>query len=381
MTAVYDPIKFAGYVKEGLVISIGLVKRIELGPRQMTFGFDDRASDHLDMVFSFIEREYRAGGPVILGCLTDPESPLSSIDPQDILQTVFWLAEELKIHFFFSDRTIPPRQAKQALVKDPGCSLAVVTNQRVDEKAFAQAKTLAAGFFDDLPENPDQYAFSRYLVNRLESWHSRLSSYQIQAGQSGFPGGTQIRNSLVLTGRLLENKDSHSIILAFLKYKSRIPDLSENVQVLTDFYTRKLPFWSTFTGQMADFKSNLEAIRDNEKIYSVYLKLHNILTSPTPFDQIEKARRLLPELQDFHQQIELKKMESLRQSSLKETGKMIQKLITLFDTFETDDESRNRILHQLRGLNQRIGDSRRIEEINTLFNDAKDLFVDIIETL
>jgi hypothetical protein len=56
-------------------------------------------------------------------------------------------------------------------------------------------------------------------------------------------------------------------------------------------------------------------------------------------------------------------------------------LIGLFDTFEIDQEYRNHCLHELRILNKRIEKNGRIEEIDTLFNDAKDLFVDVIEEI
>jgi len=60
---------------------------------------------------------------------------------------------------------------------------------------------------------------------------------------------------------------------------------------------------------------------------------------------------------------------------------MISKMINLFDTFESDQEYRNHCLYELRALNKRIEKSGRIEEIDTLFNDAKDLFVDVIEEI
>ena len=60
---------------------------------------------------------------------------------------------------------------------------------------------------------------------------------------------------------------------------------------------------------------------------------------------------------------------------------MIRKLIGLFDTFECDQEYRNHWLYELRALSKRIEQTDRIEEINTLFNDVKDLFVDVIEEI
>ncbi|MDA3791382.1 MAG: hypothetical protein PF503_23145 [Desulfobacula sp.] len=44
------------------VISTILIKKVELEPRQMTFGFEDRMSKNMDTVFSFIEKEYQIGG-------------------------------------------------------------------------------------------------------------------------------------------------------------------------------------------------------------------------------------------------------------------------------------------------------------------------------
>jgi hypothetical protein len=39
------------------MISLVFIKKIELGPRQMTFGFEDRVSENLDSVFLFVEKK------------------------------------------------------------------------------------------------------------------------------------------------------------------------------------------------------------------------------------------------------------------------------------------------------------------------------------
>jgi len=96
---------------------------------------------------------------------------------------------------------------------------------------------------------------------------------------------------------------------------------------------------------------------------------------------VTEAERLLIDVQNFHERIERKKMELLRSNALVNTEKMIRKLINLFDTFESDQEYRNHCLHELRTLSKRIEETNRIEEINTLSDDAKDLFVDVIEDI
>ncbi|PIE63074.1 MAG: hypothetical protein CSA25_02045 [Desulfobacter postgatei] len=102
---------------------------------------------------------------------------------------------------------------------------------------------------------------------------------------------------------------------------------------------------------MEDFKQNMEMIRENEQIHSTYRKLKGILNNSYPFDQIETAEQLLPELKEFHHRIEREKTERFRKDCLEQINKMIHKLSTLFDTFNAEDTYRNNTLHELRILN------------------------------
>jgi len=364
------------------MIPIRFVKKIELGPRQMTLGFDDPGAMDLDVVYACIEKAYQAQGPVALHTLVAPQPPVPGTPgPPDILQAVFWLAEELKVHLYIADQPVSPFQAKQTLLKDADTTIDIVINHPVDQNRFALAKDLCKVFLPDLPEKPDQYTFSRAVANQLESWRTRLLGYQKYPGQPNLPGKTLVNNCLTLIDRLTEKKDSRTIIQAVVKYQSKIPELAGNVQVLSDFYVRKCSFWTTFTEQMEAFNQNMEMIRDNAQAHSIYRKLNGIRNASYPFDQIEKAEQLLPELKAFHNRIEQEKTERLRKDCLRQTDKMIRKLSTLFDTFDAEDTYRNDTLHELRTLRKKIGSCRDMKDIKTLFNDAKDLFVDIIEAM
>lgn len=365
------------------MIPIRLVKKIELGPRQMTFGFDDSNTVDLDFVYSFIEKEYQAKGPVALHRLVGSQSLVFRIPaPLDVVQAVFWLAEAFKLHLYIADRPVSTFQAKQALLKDADSAIDIVINQPVDQNRFARAKDAAKFFLPALPKDMDQYTFSRAAANELESWSTRLTAYQNNhADQPNVPGHSLINNCLLMIDRLLEKKDPHAVILAIVKYRSKIPKLADNIQMLSDFYTRKLSFWFTFTEQMEDFKQNEEMIRDNAQAHSIYRKLNVIRNHAHPFDQIAKAEQLLPELKNFHDRIKQEKTNRLRKECLEQTDKMIHKLAALFDTFDAEDEYRNNTLHELRALNKKIGACRKMEDIKTLFNDAKDLFVDTLESM
>lgn len=69
------------------MIPIRLVKKIELRPRQMTFGFDDSNSLDLDFVYAFIEKEYEAQGPVALHRIQRCQGPVCGHHRNDV---IFW---------------------------------------------------------------------------------------------------------------------------------------------------------------------------------------------------------------------------------------------------------------------------------------------------
>lgn len=189
------------------MIPTRLIKKIELAPRQMTFGFDDSNTINLDFVYSFIETEYQTQGAVSLQLLIASQTIISKIpEPFDLLQAVFWLAEALKIHLYVAGQPVSPFQAKQMLLKDVESTIDLVINQPVDQNRFARAKDVADIFLPSLPKDLDQYTFSRAVANELESWHTRLSSYRKHAGQPDLPGKAWINNCLALIDRLLEKK-------------------------------------------------------------------------------------------------------------------------------------------------------------------------------
>jgi hypothetical protein len=332
-------------------------------------------------VFSFIEKEYQVGGPVALDILISSATLLGDLSVPEILQTIFWLAEELKIHFFIKDHTYSPLQTKQMLIETPDTNVFVVINKQVDMRDFEQVKRNCISFLPTSLEGVDQYTFSRHLISELKIWQARLASYEPQAKLPFFPGSKEIKNGRVLLDKILEKQDSYSMILSCLKYQSRILQLAETMAVLTKFYNQRLPFWQGFIDQMQAFETNLTKIKTDKQIFSKYRRLSEIIESPYPYPMLIEVEGLLVDVQAFHQRVEREKMETRRSNALAKTDKMIKKLINLFDTFESDQEYRNHCLHELRILNKRIEISSRIEEIDTVFNDAKDLFVDVIEEI
>jgi hypothetical protein len=347
----------------------------------MVFGFEERITNNQDSVFLFIEKEVQAIGSIPLSELISSESPFKDISDLEILQIIFWLAEELKIHFTVNDHIIPPLQTKRMLIEKNDNKIFLVSNRQVDKQKFEQALDIGRSILPSLPDQVNQYAFSRHLVNALKDWQTKLKSYAPQAEQLFFPGEKEIKNSTILIARLLEKQDSYSIITSFMKYQSKIVQLSETVIKLTRFYTHNLSFWQMFIDRMAAFETSLKEIENDNTISIKYSRLSEILKSLAPYTLIAEAESLLPDVQAFHQCVEQKKMETMRSKAFDGVDKMVKKLISLFDTFKIDQEYRNNCLRGLRAWGKRIETCNDIDIITDLYNDAKDLFIDVIEEL
>ena len=274
-----------------------------------------------------------------------------------------------------------PLQTKHMLIENPDTNVFVVINKQLDIRSFEQVKRSCISFLPTLPEGVDQYTFSRHLISEMKIWQARLISYAPKAKLRFSPGSKEIKNGTVMLDKILEKQDSYSVIITGLKYQSRIVQLAETVAVLTKFYNQELPFWQMFIDQMKAFETNLTTIKNDKQIFPKYRRLSEIIKSSYPYPMPIEAERLLIDVRAFHQRVEHEKMKTLRSNAVAKTDKMIRKLISLFDTFESDQEYRNHCLHELRSLYKRIKKSSRIKEIDTLFNDTKDLFVDVIEEI
>ena len=347
----------------------------------MTFGFEERVLNNFKMIFSVIKNEYRSQGTVDLEMLVSSDKFSCDLSQLEILQTIFWLAEEMKIHFRVNKENRLPRAVKQILLENPGAPINIVTNKQVDTPIFQQVKKMGRTFLSDLPETFDQYVLSRCVVNELRKWHSRLISYEPRSKEKFFPGSKAIKNGLVLIERILEKQDSYSLLQSCFKYNIRIIQLSETMTLLTVFYTRQISFWEKLIDQMKSFEINLPEIKKNISVHSAFSRLLEIMESSHPYPLVTEAEELLPQVEKYHQELEQKKIKTFRKKSLEKIDRMINKLIGLFDTFECDPNYRNECLVAIRGLKMKIEAGSSIKLIQLRVNDAKDLFVDIIEEI
>ena len=87
-----------------------------------------------------------------------------------ILQNIFWLAQELKIHFRINKQSLDPYHVKKNLLENPDQQVEIVTNKSVDDLVFQNVpsifiKKLSGKNIIDTYD--DQYEFSRLLARTI----------------------------------------------------------------------------------------------------------------------------------------------------------------------------------------------------------------------
>lgn len=363
------------------MIPVRHIRKIELGPRQMTFGFEDGLSRHMDEAYNAVQLECESQGSAAMDGLMESCENMSGLGEIQLLQSLFWLAEESRIHFRIEDTPVSPAQTKQILLDRPETCVLIFVNRQADEGLFKEAGKIGAAILPEDPADMDQYEFSRAMLALFDKWQSRLESYAEKAENDNFPGKKDISAGLGFLEKLMLRKDSYSVIQNCYKYGTRITSTAEKIDVLTQFYSRDAAFWQELLDRMAQFKANMPQIKTNEAVYPQYRRLEEIIRLKSPYPYLEEARSAFESVLACHREIEQKKLDVSRKMAVAGVDKMVNKLIGLFDTFEIDTEYRNEMLIDLRGLIKEIETSRSIAHIERLQADAKDLFVEVIEEI
>lgn len=228
----------------------------------MTLGFDPVSSEEKEaLVLSCFLERMQATGEVFLEDLVTYAQTCHDFPEGDILQTVFWAAEEYKLHFRVHDRAVSPREARKALLDDPAVPVALADNRQADESLFQAAVEFFRALLPDFPgfvEN-DQYSFAQALRSLFRQWESALDALLGLSCQPFFPGKTLVLRHLNSLEHLLFRQDTSSLIVNSHDHQAAISQIHTDLTLLTGFYSRHSGFWSSLiqlSASLDDYKED-----------------------------------------------------------------------------------------------------------------------------
>jgi hypothetical protein len=357
------------------------IKALEIGPRQMTLGFDRVSQEEKEaLVLSCFREQHQARGQVFLDDLVADVQACRALPEGEILQTVFWAAEAYQLHFRIHDRPASPREARKALLDHPALPVALVDNRQADESVFQATAHFFRALLPDFPgfsEN-DQYSFAQVLRTLFRQWESALDALPSQSREPLWPGRTLVPVHLHFLKHLLARQDTASLICNSHDQQAAILKIHTDLTTLTGFYARHAGFWSSLiqlSTALDDDKEDLVRFPESQADIQA---LNRILNSEAPWDLIPEAEQISCRLEALRVQIIEEKLQLCRKNAYSRIESLVQKVSEALDETEADLDTRNRILYPLRNGMKRLETADTCETVRDILSRLEDLTDDFL---
>ena len=357
------------------------IKNINLGHRQLPFGFENNLSQGQNAVMECLADQIKQNGHVVLSEFVPYMKETYCLSEFNILQYIFWIAQDFQIQFRINKKNLGPSAVKKLLLKSIELSgqVLIIAAQTVEDSVFQSAKNLYMKISEEKNiDDCDQYELGCLLAKKIRSWQNNFQSYKPAAQMRYFPGKKEINRWLCFIDGISTKQDSFSLISAFYNNSAQILKLYAQEKNLSEFYTKHHDFWTTLIKSVEEFSENEPELNKNNEASADFNRLKQILSSPAPYDLISEAYELLKKVRAFNDVIVKEKTNQRRIYALSELDQMIEKMKSLLDTHKAGMDLRNRSLYSLRQIKKRVEKAESINAIELCLNDAEYIF-DMIE--
>jgi hypothetical protein len=352
------------------------IKDIELGFKQLTFGFENNRLKEQDRIMYYIKNLTETNGYVVLDEVIQYAKERSKLSEFSILQNIFWLVLELKIHFRINKENLDPYHIKKVLLENADHPVEIIVNKSVDDLVFQRTIRFYQEFSGKniIDNYNDQYEFSQRLADEIRHWKSCLNRYNPYVKKPYFPGKEKIDRGLSLINKISARLDSFSLITAFYNNRDQILKLVDDVKTLSEFYSKYIDIWIILTQSIETFTKNLPELKNKSDIIKNFDRLKQILSASHPYDMVKEAWELYEKIKIHNDIIVENKTEQCRIKGLKILGDMIKKMRNHLEAHKAGPDLQNKILYSLRMISKNIRKAKNIERINQLIRHAEDNF-------
>ena len=358
------------------------IKNINLGHRQLSFGFENNLSQEQNVVMECLADQIKQHGHVVLSEFVVYMKGTHGLSEFKILQYIFWIAQDFKIQFRINNKNLEPFKVKKLLLKPIELSkqVLIITAETVDDSVFQGARNLYLKISEETNiDDCDQYELGRFLAKKIRIWQNSLQSYKPSAQKKYFPGEKEIGKWLCFIKDISTKQDSFSLISAFYDNSAQILKLYAQEKNFSEFYTKHYDFWTTLIKSVEEFSENLHELNKNNEASADFDRLKQILSSPAPYDLTSEAYELLEKVRAFNDLIVKEKTDRCRIDALSELDQMIEKMKNLLDTHNAGMDLRNRALYSLRQIKTRVEKTESINAVDLCLNDAEYTFDTFLE--
>lgn len=361
-----------------------IFEQIILGPRQvLLFDLEDETVADQQRVETCLSDHIRISGLVDVEAFVHSAAPYLGLSEFQVLQNLFWLAHDKKIHFRAAGEKIAPNVARKLLTESLEPRLQLALGRQVDGTVFCKAQdtyrqlTHAGSSVADL----DQFQFAHRLALQIRAWKSTLEKYQKKSRQPGFPGIDDIKAGLDLLRTVAVDLDAHCLIQAFVQYAEKLDRLTRTISTLSDFFGSQSQRWRRMVQFHQAAEPTLTGSIEDPGIAEPYARFRSILSSPQPYDAVEEAWQLYQSVNEYYEKIVAQQTRQCRKAALAEVDTLIRNMKNQLDQHDAEDDVRNQALYVLRSMAKSIQMANGIKQIHRFAEAAHEAFEVWLDTL
>ncbi len=350
------------------------IEDIWLGPRQLSFDFEKDESPEQAVILDCLNRQIRQYGHIELDQFVQTVNELHGLPAGTILQSVFWLAKDLRIHFRVDKEIREPHQVRQLLLECMEKRVTIVPVKSVDHTIFQDVKNLykKISVSEAIHVGDDQYELASLLAKQIKRWKAVFKTCESVVKNTFSAEDKEICAGMDLIDEITVKMDAYSLINAFYRHREIILKLPDDLKRVSDFYLEHRDFWKKLTRSLEEVSDGgLGEVARNPDIAASVEILKRILSVPAAaHDRIPEAKTMLNAITEQCRHLLLTKLED-----------MIGEMKMHLDAHEAGPDLRNRSLYSLRTIKKRIHRAGSIGNMNLDFIEAEenfDVFLDQI---
>jgi hypothetical protein len=365
------------------MLQIRDIKAIEPGPRQLTFSFDTVTPEEKDAwVMSAFRERIAAHGHVVLTDFISFVMEKHSLSVQDILQSVFWAANELKLHFMIDKAIVSPQKARNILLNNSAGVMLLIDNRKAEASVFKNALSFYQMLMPDKITGleQEQYEFAIALLAIFKDWKAEFKYLEPLARKPYFPGSQTIEKHLQFLKILLAHQDSCSIINNAYNKRKAISEIKAQLDTLSLFYKLYAERWEFFIRLLDDLNPHFAELKQIPEAFQDYQNFTSILKSSGPWDMISEAELVSKNLEDHKNRIIQTKLRQKRIDARADINAAIEELTQFLDSRKSDMNFRNKCLYPLQKALSQVEKESSLNKIDDLVSHLEDMADDVLDS-
>ena len=331
----------------------------------------EKNSKALNEVREYIRLKSGSNQPVILSELKDRFAGKPYGWPEKeviVLVARMFRAGEIDL-IMEGGKTEPKEMVKPLTESRHWKNIKVYLRKKVADKELKQARSIGQELFGQIgPEGQEQLV--KFLKSGLSSWKQKLDSYKPMANTGNYPGKADIDRILSELNNLLNIQDSYEFISSLNQSQNQLQDSSEDIQELEDFYTNQIHTWEELRQAMDRFRPNRNILEQYEEASRAMKKMQGILEAERPYSQLKDVRKYISQVEQINDSV----LEDEKSAAISEAEQTISYLKQILDQNQADNDLRNKALHPLQEIKQKIEQETSIPDIHYFLSQLPDLY-------